>query len=79
MAEVVKRDVRDDILAHLDNDDRSMVWLSEKTGINYNTLYSILKQRLIKLSAERLKLINDVLGTKFKRQYSQSKLPKHTQ
>lgn len=67
MAEVVKRDVRDDILAHLDNDDRSMVWLSEKTGINYNTLYSILKQRLIKLSAERLKLINDVLGTKFKR------------
>jgi len=67
MAEVVKRDVRDDILAHLDNDDRSMVWLSEKTGINYNTLYSILKQRLIKLSAERLKLINHVLGTKFKR------------
>jgi len=67
MAEVVKRDVRDDILAHLDNDDRSMVWLSEKTGINYNTLYSILKQRLIKLSAERLKLINDVLGTKFKK------------
>lgn len=67
MAEVVKRDVRDDILAHLDNDDRSMVWLSEKTGINYNTLYSILKQRLIKLSSERLKLINDVLGTKFKK------------
>lgn len=67
MAVKEKVDVRDEIVAWLDVNDRSMAWLAEKTGINYNTLYSILKQKIIKLSAARLELINNFLATKFKR------------
>ncbi len=67
MATKEKVDVRDEIVAWLDDNDRSMAWLAEKTGINYNTLYSILKQKIIKLSAARLESINNFLCTKFKK------------
>lgn len=60
-------DVRDEITAWLEANDRSMAWLAEKTGINYNTLYSTLTQKIIKMSAARLEAINNFLGTKFKR------------
>lgn len=67
MATKEKVDVRDTIVQWLDDNDRSMAWLAEKTGINYNTLYSILKQKIIKLSAARLESINNFLCTKFKK------------
>jgi lambda repressor-like predicted transcriptional regulator len=62
-----KVDVRDEIMEWLETNERSMAWLAEKTGINYNTLYSILKQKVMKLSAARLELINNFLATKFKK------------
>ncbi len=64
--EAVETDVRDRIKEHLDNDDRTLAWLSEKTGIKYPTLYSCFTQRLFRLSDENLKKINLVLETKFK-------------
>jgi len=67
MAVTEKADVRDEIKKWLDDNDRSMAWLAEKTGINYNTLYSILTQKVIKLSAAKLQAINNFLGTKFKK------------
>lgn len=66
MATKEKIDVRDTITDWLKENKRSMAWLAERTGINYNSLYSILKQRITKLSAEKLELINNFLGTKFK-------------
>lgn len=62
-----KVDVRDEIMEWLETNERSMAWLAEKNGINYNTLYSILKQKVMKLSAARLELINNFLATKFKK------------
>ena len=59
-------DVRDMITAHLLSDDRSLKWLSKKTGINYNTMYSIFTQKITRLSADKLENINSVLGTSFK-------------
>ncbi len=67
MAAKEKVDVRDEINTWLESNERSMAWLAEKTNINYNTLYSILKQKIIKLSAARLETINNFLGTKFKK------------
>jgi len=67
MATAVKKDVRDVIMAHLKADQRSLRWLSEKTGYNYNTLYSIFVQRIINISDDRLETINFHLGTKFKK------------
>ena len=64
---VKEKDVRDEITDWLKDNDRSMAWLADKTGINYNTLYSILAQKIIKMSAARLEAINNFLGTKFKR------------
>lgn len=67
MAVTEKTDVRDEITEWLEANERSMAWLAEKTNINYNTLYSTLKQKIIKLSAAKLETINDFLGTKFKK------------
>lgn len=63
----VTRDVRDEIVQWLKDNERSMAWLADKTGINYNTLYSTLTQKIIKLSAAKLETINNFLGTKFKK------------
>lgn len=59
-------DVRDAIMEHIKADDRSLAWLAEKTGINYNTAYSTFSQKVIKLTDEKLSKINEVLGTDFK-------------
>ncbi len=67
MAVKDKEDVRDDIMAYLSKEERSLLWLSNKTKINYNTMYSIFKQRLSMLSDEKLKIINKKLRTDFKK------------
>ena len=59
-------DVRDKIVQHLKDDDRSLLWLHEKTKIPYGTIYSCLTQRLFKLSEENLNKISEVLGVDFK-------------
>lgn len=59
-------DVRDLITEHLKADDRSLMWLHEKTKIPYGTLYSCFTQRLFKVKEENLIKINEVLGTDFK-------------
>lgn len=61
-------DVRDEIMNHLKADKRSLAWLADETKLNYNTMYSIFSQKIIKLSADKLKKVNTVLGTKFKKQ-----------
>ena len=63
--ETIEVDVRDKIVEHLKNDDRSLLWLHEKTKIPYGTIYSCLTQRLFKLSDDNKKTINEVLGTEF--------------
>jgi lambda repressor-like predicted transcriptional regulator len=60
-----EKDVRDEIVDHLKKNERSMRWLSEKTKINYSSLYSMLKERTFKVSPENLKKINSVLKTSF--------------
>ena len=70
---VEQLDVRDKIVAHLKNDDRSLRWMcgkiteayGEKNSIPYATLYSCLHQKLFKISEENLVKINTVLGTNF--------------
>lgn len=57
-------DVRDTIMDILKNQERSMAWLSKKTGIGYYTIYQILKQKTTRLSPERLSLIKKALNIK---------------
>ena len=64
--EIMEIDVRDKIVQHLKDDDRSLLWLHEKTKIPYGTIYSCLTQRLFKLSEENLNKISEVLGVDFK-------------
>lgn len=65
--EEIKDDVIEQIKAHLKAEKRSLAWLSEVSQIKYHTLYSILKQRLVKLNDARLAKINEVLGTNFQK------------
>jgi hypothetical protein len=58
-------DVRDAILLHLDEIERNLSWLSEKTEIPYPTLYSVFKQKHFALSEKNLEKINNVIGTDF--------------
>jgi predicted transcriptional regulator len=58
-------DVRDAILLHLDEIERNLSWLSEKTEIPYPTLYSVFKQKHFALSEKNLEKINNVLVTDF--------------
>lgn len=64
--EVTTIDVRDLILDHLKDDDRSLKWLHDKTKIPYGTLYSCFSEKRFSLNEENLKIINGVLGTSFK-------------
>ena len=74
--ETLVMDVREQVLAHLKDDDRSLLWMHdkiiEKCGndkkIPYGTLYSCLHQRLFKMSDDNLKIINETLGTNFQNQ-----------
>jgi predicted transcriptional regulator len=59
-------DTRDVILSHLEEIERSLAWLSDKTTIPYPTLYSVFKQKHFSLSDKNLDKINNVLGTDFK-------------
>ena len=59
-------DVRDAVLLHLDEIERNLSWLSEKTEIPYPTLYSVFKQKHFALSDKNLDKINNVFGTDFK-------------
>lgn len=68
MAVNEKVDVRDDIMIHLTEIERSLKWLCRKAGYNYNTMYSTLVQKVIELSDDKLLRINQVLKTKFKKQ-----------
>ncbi len=62
-----KIDVRDKIMGWLDHNERNFVWLEDKTGINYHTLYSIIKLKHALISDDKLVKINEALGTKFKK------------
>jgi hypothetical protein len=66
MAVSTKSDIRVDIKEWLDANERTLGWLSTKTGYNYHTLYSIFIQKTVKLSEDKLLSINTLLGTKFK-------------
>lgn len=63
----MERDVRDEINQWLDDNKRSKGYLAEMTGINYHTLYSIFKIKISNLSDEKLKIINQALGTNFQK------------
>lgn len=65
MEKETKIDVRDEILKHLEDIERTLAWLSTKTEIPYPTLYSIFKQKTFSLSFKNLTKINRVLGTDF--------------
>lgn len=66
MEKQITNDVRDAILLHLDEIERNLSWLSEKTEIPYPTLYSVFKQKHFALSDKNLDKINNVFGTDFK-------------
>lgn len=60
-----KNNVRDEILAYLEKEERNMAWLSRKTDIPYGSLYSIFVHRIMSLSDSNLAKINRVLDTDF--------------
>jgi lambda repressor-like predicted transcriptional regulator len=65
MGKQIALDVRVIIMDKMDNEGRALSWLADKTGINYNTLYSILKRRIFPLSEDNLNKINKALETDF--------------
>ena len=65
MEKETKLNVKDAILLHLEQIERPLSWLSDKTEIPYPTLYSVLKQRTFSLSEKNLEKINKVLETDF--------------
>lgn len=60
-----KQNIKDNILLHLEAEERTLAWLSRKTEIPYPTLYSIFIQRIMNLSDKNLTTINKVLDTDF--------------
>ena len=60
-----KKDTSAHILEHLESIERSLLWLSKKTEIPYGTLYGIFYQKTMKLTPEKLELINKALETEF--------------
>jgi len=65
MEKTEPQDVRDAILLHLEQIERPLSWLSDKTEIPYPTLYSVLKQRTFAMSDKNIGKINKVLNTDF--------------
>lgn len=70
---ILEDDVREKIMQHLKEDDRSLLWLCDKTkevrppkGIPYGTLYSCLNLKSFKLSDDNLAIINEATGEDFK-------------
>ena len=60
-----KTNVKDEILLHLEKEERNMAWLARKTGIPYGSLYSILVHRIMVLSDAHLEKINQAMETDF--------------
>lgn len=58
-------DARDEIVEFMEHTGRKLKWLADVTDINYNTLFSILKQKTISLSQDNLDKINKALDTDF--------------
>jgi hypothetical protein len=63
--QVKELDTRKQIYDEIINSGRKLRWVSNKTGINYNTLYSLLVHRRINLSDKNRKLLNDALKTDY--------------
>ena len=49
----------------LKEEERSLLWLSNKCGFKYNSFYCIMKQGTMYLNDDYLGKINEVLGTDF--------------
>lgn len=60
-----KISVKDEILLYLEQEERSLAWLSRKTEIPYGSLYSIFIHRIMVLSDVNLAKINRALDTDF--------------
>jgi hypothetical protein len=58
-------DVRDEILAYLESEQRPLRFISNNTDIPYGSVYSIFEQRTMELTQEKLDKVNQVLGTNF--------------
>lgn len=56
---------KEKIAKHLKDEERDWAWLSRKTDIPYATLYSIFVEDRLKLTQERLNLINIACKTEF--------------
>lgn len=67
MPETKTSDVRDVILAYLKDNERSLSWLCRKCNFSYNTMYNCFTHRHFDLTDDRLIVINETLGTKFKK------------
>lgn len=65
MQTVESVDTKTLILEKLKTEERSLKWLSRKTGINYNTLYGIMAYPHLTFSKDKIDKINEVLGTNF--------------
>ncbi len=61
----IRVDARDQIMAKMTAEGRTLKWLSTMVEINYNTLYFLLVRKQIKLSQENLDKINSALETDF--------------
>lgn len=73
MAENEVIDVRDEILAYLKEIKRPLAWITKpNTSIPYGSAYSILEQKVMELSKERLDEINQYLNTNFSLQEKNS-------
>lgn len=66
MVKEKKQDVRDLIVAKMNDEGRVLTWLSAKTLIPYDTLNSCLKRKLFTLSDNNLSKINKALNSTFK-------------
>lgn len=59
-------DVRDEILAHLNEIKRPLAWIADpNTDIPYSAIYAMFRQRTYTVSAQNLKKINKHLKTEF--------------
>lgn len=60
-----EKDVRDEITTRLLADDRTLAWLSKKTGLSYGHLYFVLVKKERVLTEENKMAINKILNTSF--------------
>jgi len=63
--EKVLTDIRDVIMKQMKDEGRSLTWLSKKTEISYDTIYSCLVKKLFSLSQDNLDKVNEALETDY--------------